>query len=138
MLASQRVRKQIESSALGALGDVVAANQRPASPQADAFNAYLNSDPQSRPQHAADSPERRLAAELIAADSRTNSMDPVRTERAQEYVAHAVVFDAGAEAGRAPGRPSQAPAAAAGPVGVPVTAGKAGVQGDKGRTPSIG
>ena len=138
VLASQRVRKQIESSALGALGDVVAANQRPESPQADAFNAYLNSEPQSRPQHPAESPERRLAAELIAADSRTNTMDRERTERAQEYVAHAVAFDAAAEAGKAPGRPSQAPAAAAGPVAVPAVTVKAGVQGDKARTPSIG
>jgi hypothetical protein len=145
VLAGQRVRQRIEASAMGAHRDVVAASRGDdGSPEAEPFSGYMDSDPRSRPQHAPDSPQRRLAAELLAADSRTNSMDPERTERAQEYIAHAVAFDAAAEAKKVPGGPSQAPAVAAGAVAVPVVAVKAGVDAIRARPsqdrrgPSIG
>ncbi|MFG1909086.1 hypothetical protein [Kribbella sp. NPDC048928] len=134
VLAGERVRQAIRRDALGAHGDVVAASHgdadRPEA-EAEAFEGYVHGDRQYRVEQDAESPARQLAAELVASDDRINKMDPARTARAQEYIAHAAAFAAQAEAGKVSGGPSQAPAAArgaaaAGPTAVPVAAVKAG------------
>ncbi|TCC20037.1 hypothetical protein [Kribbella speibonae] len=144
VLAGERVRQAIAAEAMGAHRDVVAVTVDKNSPAAEPFGDYLHSSPQSRPQPAADSPSRKLAVELLAADSRTNTMEPEPANRAQEYIAHAVTVAAAAAAKKTPSGPSQAPAAArgaaaaaAGPVAVPVVAAKAGSLQDR-RGPSIG
>ncbi|WP_327638042.1 hypothetical protein OHB24_06600 [Kribbella sp. NBC_00482] len=151
VLAGQRVRQAIAAEAMGAHRDVVAATVGDqGSPAAEPFSAYLAGN--DRPHVAQDearpeaSAARKLASELLAADDRTNTMDSQRTGRAEDYIAHAVVFAAEAAAKKVPGGPSQAPAAAAGaaagPVAVPVVAVKAGVavakDGGVNRRPSIG
>lgn len=114
VLAGERVRRAIAAEATGAHADVVAASHGdPDRLEAEPFEQYTLGDPQSRPQQDPNSPARKLAAELVAADSRINAMDPARTERAQEYIAHAVTVAADAAARKVPGGPSQAPAAAA-------------------------
>ncbi|RZT20731.1 hypothetical protein EV649_3883 [Kribbella sp. VKM Ac-2569] len=148
VLAGQRVRQAIAAEAMGAHRDVVAATVGDKDrPEAEPFSDYLASNDrphveqdQARPETAA---ARKLAAELLAADDRTNTMDSERTGRAEDYIAHAVVFAAEAAAKKAPGGPSQAPAAAAGAAAGPVVAGKAGVPavkdvGANRRGPSIG
>ncbi|TCC10960.1 hypothetical protein [Kribbella soli] len=165
VLAGQRVRQAIAAEAMGAHRDVVAATVGDQdSPEAEPFSDYLASNDrphveqdQARPEASA---ARTLAAELLAADDRTNTMDSERTGRAQDYIAHAVVFAAEAAAKKAPGGPSQAPAAAkgaaagaeagagaaagaAGAVAAPVVAVKKGVDAIRARQapdrrPSIG
>ncbi|TDW88719.1 hypothetical protein [Kribbella sp. VKM Ac-2566] len=142
VLAGQRVRQAIAAEAIGAHRDVVAATVGDKdSPEAEPFSAYLNSNDRPHVEQDQTRPEtvaaRKLAAELLAADDRTNAMDAQRTGRAEDYIAHAVVFAAEAAARKAPGGPSQAPAAAAGAaagtaagagaVAAPVVAVKAGV-----------
>ncbi|HET6737992.1 MAG TPA: hypothetical protein VFH76_03630 [Kribbella sp.] len=164
VLAGERVRMAVRGDALGAHGDVVAASHGdPDAAEAEAFEGYVHGDREYRVEQDPESPARQLAAELVASDDRINKMDPARTARAQEYIAHAAAFAAQAEAGQAQGGPSQAPAAArgaaavagpsgpapaagaeTGPVAAPVVAVAAGVHATKSRSaadrrgPSIG
>lgn len=128
MLAGSRVQRAIAAEAIGAHRDVVwAAVGDKDDPRAENFGDYLSSgdrphvaEDRARPEGAA---ARDLAAELVAADSRTNGMDERTTEYAKDYIAHAVIFAAEAEAKKTPSGPSQAPAAAK---GAALAAGSAG------------
>lgn len=127
LIAGERIRQAVRTEAMGAHGDVVAASHGDANgPEAEAFEGYVHADPQSRPEQDAGSPSRRLAAELVASDDRINAMEPARTERAQEYIAHAATAGAQAAAGKVSGGPSQAPAAARGLAAAGSAAGPAG------------
>lgn len=151
MLAGTRVQRAIAVEAKGAHDDVAwAAVGDQDDPRAENFADYRTgndrphvAEDQARPEGAA---ARELAAEMLAADSRTNAMDERTTEYAKDYIAHAVIVAAEAEARKLPGGPSQAPAvakgaaAAAGAVAAPAVAVKVGVEKplqDR-RGPSIG
>ncbi|TCC37158.1 hypothetical protein [Kribbella sindirgiensis] len=128
MLAGTRVQRAIAVEATGAHHDVAwAAVGDQDDPRAENFAAYTatNDRPhvaqdRARPEGAA---ARDLAAELLAADTRTNTMDERTTEYAKDYIAHAVIFAAEAEAKKLPSGPSQAPAASK---GAALAAGSAG------------
>lgn len=148
LLARQRVQQAIATDAMGAHRDVVAATAGDKnSPEAEPFGDYLMST--DRPHVAADQarPEaasaRKLAAELLAADDRTNDLTGRKAQYAQDYIAHAMIFAAEDAARKTPGGASQAPAAAAGaaagpaagvvapPVAAPIAVVAAGVKATK-------
>ncbi|TDW17275.1 hypothetical protein [Kribbella kalugense] len=114
VLARHRVRDAIAAEATGAHRDVVAAARGDEDSQ---FSAYLTGArqlQQYRGEPEADaSPARKLAAELVAADSLTSGLPKETIPHAEDYIAHAITFAAEAEARKTAGGPSQAPAAAA-------------------------
>ncbi|MFF0265211.1 hypothetical protein [Kribbella sp. NPDC004536] len=152
VLAGQRVQRAIAAEATAAHRDVAAWHRDKQSPDAEPFFDYLHStdrphveQDRARPDGAA---ALDLAAEMLATDTATNDLDKRTAEYAADYIAHAALFAAEAEARKLPGGPSQGPAvaagaAAAGPVAAPVAVAKAGGQATKpplirNQPPSIG
>lgn len=139
VLARQRVQQAIGEAAEQAHGDVLAfARSGSASPEARRFIDYIDNTYEQHIDQES-SPARKLAAEMVTADDRTNGFAQPLAQQAEYYVAHSITVAGEGEARKSlsgaprsstPGAARQAASGAAAKTGTRTPTAKSG--------PSIG